>query len=106
MRLRLTRSPRVLSTLRGGTGKSPQRLDAGFLSGMPLLCAALVSMFATSVADSKHADLTKHAVIRKLLGTFAYWPDLFVLRRKRHAFDHSNYHFDSVADWSIANLAV
>jgi hypothetical protein len=25
---------------------------------------------------------------------------------KRHAFDHSNYHFDSVADWSIANLAV
>jgi hypothetical protein len=60
----------------------------------------------SALPPPNNADLAKHAVIRKLLGTFAYWPDLFVPRRKRHAFDHSNYHFDSVADWSIANLAV
>ena len=50
------------------------RTSRAFLSGRPFLCAAFVSMVATSVAASKHADLAKHAVIRKLLGTFTYWP--------------------------------
>jgi hypothetical protein len=56
----------------GGNRPQRGRVLTRELQGLPQRDALIVRctrwQFATSVAESKHADLAKHAVIRKLLG--------------------------------------